>query len=298
MTGKLKDKKILVTGGAGFIGSNLCEYFLKNNEVVCLDNLSTGYMKNMDDYIDHPKFTFIEGDIRDAEKLTQAIQVSNADIVFHLAAQSLVRRSYKEPVETFSTNVMGTLNVYEACRNNGSVKAIINVTSDKCYENKEWTRGYCETDPMGGYDPYSCSKGCSELLTKSYRKSYFNKSTYGVKHETLLASCRAGNVIGGGDWAEDRILPDIMRAISKNESVSIRNPAATRPWQHVLESLGGYLLLGAKMMNAKDGELSKYCTSFNFGPYSYSNKTVETLVNEVLLHAVLLILQSLLSLKK
>ena len=203
-----------------------------------------------------------QADIRDGETLTQAVNEFKPEIVFHLAAQPLVRRSYEYPVETYSTNVMGTLNLLEACRQSSSVRAIVNVTSDKCYDNREWVWGYRENDPMGGHDPYSSSKGCAELLTASYRNSYFPIEAYGQSHTTLLASCRAGNVIGGGDWALDRLVPDIMKAASEGKEVLIRNPQATRPWQHVLEPLSGYLLVGRRLL-AGDCSCAE---AWNFGP--------------------------------
>jgi len=202
------------------------------------------------------------------------------DMVFHLAAQPLVRASYRDPVETWSTNVMGTLNVFEACRKTESVRAVINVTSDKCYENREWERGYREDDAMGGHDPYSASKGCSELLTASYRNSYFNNVAYGTKHQTLLASCRAGNVIGGGDWAEDRLIPDIMRAVAADRPVGIRNPHATRPWQHVLEPLGGYLRVGQQLLEGKP----EFATGWNFGPADDADLSVREVVENIKRH--------------
>jgi CDP-glucose 4,6-dehydratase len=183
-------------------------------------------------------------------------------------------------VETYETNVIGTLNVFEACRYTGGVKAIVNITSDKCYENKEWIWGYRENDPMGGYDPYSSSKGCAELLAASYRNSYFNNADYGTKHNTLMASCRAGNVIGGGDWAMDRLITDIMVAASKDETVSIRSPKATRPWQHVLEPLSGYLLVGKKLL---EGDVS-CAEGWNFGPGEEGSITVEQVCEYISRH--------------
>ena len=202
------------------------------------------------------------GDIRDIANLTRVFDRFQPEIVFHLAAKSLVRRSYDEPVETFKTNVMGTVNIFEACRRTSSVRAVINVTSDKCYENREWLWGYRENDPMGGYDPYSASKGCAELVTSAYRNSFFNLVEYDRKHYTLLASARAGNVIGGGDWAKDRIMTDMMKAVNQGEKLCIRNPRATRPWQHVLEPLSGYLLLGQKLLEGK----KEFAEAWNFGP--------------------------------
>lgn len=274
-----RGKKVFVTGSSGFKGSWLCFWLERLGAEV------TGYALAVPTEPGH--FTmlklggnYIEGDIRDAGKLSAAIRDSGAEIVFHLAAQPLVRLSYDNPVDTFSTNVIGTLNVFEACRRSSTVRAIINVTSDKCYENREWVWGYRENDPMGGYDPYSCSKGCSELITSSYRNSYFNPAVYGDKHQTLLASCRAGNVIGGGDWAGDRLIPDIMRAVSENRKVSIRNPNATRPWQHVLEPLGGYLLVGQKLLEGK----ASFAEGWNFGPDDDASINVESVVRHVKAH--------------
>ncbi|BAF73078.1 CDP-glucose 4,6-dehydratase [Sulfurovum sp. NBC37-1] len=254
-------KKVLVTGHTGFKGSWLAMWLQTlGAEVV-------GYALPPETEPSH--FTLldldmvsIEGDIRDLEYLQQVYNDFQPDIVFHLAAQPLVRRSYREPVETFNTNVMGTVNVLEACRQTPSVRAIINVTSDKCYENREWVWGYRENDPMGGYDPYSASKGAAELVSAAYRRSYFNNAAYGKTHETLLATCRAGNVIGGGDWSEDRLIPDIVRAAAAGEAVAIRSPNATRPWQHVLDALNGYLLLGQKLLEGK----REFADAWNFGP--------------------------------
>ncbi|MBE3609020.1 CDP-glucose 4,6-dehydratase [Campylobacter californiensis] len=263
-----KNKKVFVTGHTGFKGSWLVFWLTKlgANIVGYSDKVPTNpshfELLNL-----HIKSIF--GDIRDLEKLNLAIKEVKPDIVFHLAAQPLVRYSYKNTIETYETNVIGTLKVFEACRQNG-VKAIVNITSDKCYENKEWVWGYRENDPMGGYDPYSSSKGCAEILTASYRNSYFNIDEYGKTHETLLASARAGNVIGGGDWAEDRLICDVVRATIKNETVLIRNPNATRPWQHVLEPLSGYLLLGQKLLEGKE----EFAEGWNFGPSEEGNYSV------------------------
>lgn len=218
----------------------------------------------------------IIGDIRDEKKLEDAFAKYKPEIVFHLAAQPLVRLSYEAPVDTYETNVIGTLKVLEACRKH-KVKAIVNVTSDKCYENKEWIWGYRESDPMGGYDPYSSSKGCVELLTSSYRNSYFNSEEYKKSHNTLLASCRAGNVIGGGDWAKDRLMTDIMLSVSQGKIVSIRNPNSTRPWQHVLEPLSGYLHIGQKLLE----ENIEFAESWNFGPSDEGSITVREVVENV-----------------
>jgi CDP-glucose 4,6-dehydratase len=199
------------------------------------------------------------GDIRDLSALRAALREARPDVVMHLAAQSLVRQSYADPVETYSTNVMGTVNVLEAVRGETSVQAVLVITSDKCYENREQHAGYRESDPMGGRDPYSSSKGCAELVTAAYRLSFFEPST---PRHTRIASARAGNVIGGGDWSTDRLIPDVYRAAKSKQPVLIRNPKAVRPWQHVLEPLSGYLLLAEKMY--KEG--SAFSGGWNFGP--------------------------------
>lgn len=204
-------------------------------------------------------------DIRDAEAVCQAVQTAKPEIVFHLAAQSLVRRSYQNPIETWSANVMGTANVLEACRQQPSVRAIVVVTTDKCYENREWDWGYRENDRLGGHDPYSASKAAVELLVASYRKAFF-----AAPNAPLLASARAGNVIGGGDWSEDRLIPDLVRAVSSGEALEIRSPHATRPWQHVLEPLSGYLSLGQQLLTGD----RTYAQAWNFGPDAEGNQTV------------------------
>lgn len=211
--------------------------------------------------IEHKISKSIIGDILNTEKLESSMSDFCPDIVFHLAAQPLVRLSYKEPKLTYRTNVMGTLNVLEAARNTKSVNAFVNITTDKCYENKEVNRGYREDEPMGGYDMYSSSKGCVEILSSSYRRSFLQgEGTY------ALATARAGNVIGGGDWALDRLIPDCIRYINNGEKVEIRNPVAVRPWQHVLEPLSGYLLLGEKLLTEGKNDGGKYTSGFNFGP--------------------------------
>lgn len=212
----------------------------------------------------------IIADIRDLPTLTAAIAEHRPAIVFHMAAQPLVRLSYEQPVETYATNVMGTVHVLEAIRQTGGVRAVVNITTDKCYENREWVWGYRENEPMGGYDPYSSSKGCSELITAAYRNSFFNPSRHAA-HGASLASARAGNVIGGGDWAEDRLVPDVMRAFLAGRPVVIRNPHAVRPWQHVLEPLSGYLLLAERLW--RDG--GKFAEAWNFGPDDSDAKPVQ-----------------------
>jgi len=220
--------------------------------------------------------TSIAGDMRDFPALLSVVEKYQPEIIIHMAAQSLVRHSYANPVETYSTNVMGTVHLLEAARQADSVRAIINVTSDKCYENREWIWGYRENEAMGGYDPYSNSKGCAELVAAAYRNSYFNPASF-ADHGVGLASARAGNVIGGGDWAEDRLIPDIMRAITQNKPASIRNPHAIRPWQHVLEPLSGYLMLAEKLW--KNG--AAFGEAWNFGPNDEDAKPVQWIVEQL-----------------
>jgi CDP-glucose 4,6-dehydratase len=256
-----KNKKVFVTGHTGFKGSWLILWLKQLGAEVCGYSLEASTQPNHFSLLSIDINNIIN-DIRNKDAIAKAIKKFKPDIVFHLAAQALVRPSYENPIETFETNVIGTLNVFEACRKTGTVKAIINITSDKCYENRELVWGYREDDPMGGYDPYSASKGCSEIATSSYRNSFFNTGNYGKFHETLLASARAGNVIGGGDWAVDRLIPDIMKAAEKGTEVLIRAPQAIRPWQHVLEPLSGYLLLGQKLLEGK----IEFASAWNFGP--------------------------------
>jgi CDP-glucose 4,6-dehydratase len=217
------------------------------------------------------------GDIRDHIAVVEKIEKFRPEIIFHLAAQPLVRLSYREPRLTYETNVMGTLNVYEAVRSCETVRVVVAITTDKCYENKEWVWGYRESDPMGGYDPYSSSKGCAEILTTAYRRSFFNPDQYGKTHNVALSTVRAGNVIGGGDWALDRLVPDCVRALSKDEPIVIRSPHSTRPWQHVLEPLSGYLLLAQNMY--ADGVA--FSEGWNFGPGNDGITDVENIVKEV-----------------
>jgi len=214
----------------------------------------------------------IEGDVRDFVHLSKTIKATQPEIVIHLAAQSLVRRSYLNPVETYATNVMGTVHLLEAARASDSIKALVVVTSDKCYENREWVWGYRESDALGGYDPYSSSKACAELATAAFRNSFFNGK--GEGHSAAIASVRAGNVVGGGDWAEDRLVPDIIRRWLDGRSVLIRNPHAVRPWQHVLDPLGAYLLLAEKLYE----EGARYAESWNFGPRDRDARPVSWVV--------------------
>jgi len=271
-----KNKKVLITGHSGFKGSWLALWLTQLGANVCGYSLSAPTEPN------HFGHLYLDirseiGDILDRDRLENVFTDFQPEIVFHMAAQPLVRLSYREPRETFETNILGTVNVLEACRKTASVKAIINVTSDKCYDNKEWIWGYRENDAMGGHDPYSASKGCAELIASSYRASFFNLNDFGSKHNVLLASCRAGNVIGGGDWAEDRLIPDIMRAVSCNEKVEIRNPRATRPWQHVLEPLSGYLQIGQKLA---EGDVNS-AEAWNFGPDDNGSISVQEVVENI-----------------
>ena len=265
-------KRILVTGHTGFKGSWLSIWLHElGAEVVgvALDPYS-----EKDNYIlsgiGRKIKADIRADIRDGQIMKEIFAEYQPEIVFHLAAQPLVRLSYTIPVETYETNVMGTINVMEAARVTDSVKVMVMITSDKCYENREQIRGYRENDPMGGYDPYSSSKGAAEIAINSWRRSFFNPADYGKKHHIAIASARAGNVIGGGDWAKDRIVPDCIRALEADKSIEIRSPKAIRPWQHVLEPLSGYMLLASKMLQ----EPTKYCEGWNFGPESEGVRTV------------------------
>ncbi len=268
--------RVLITGHTGFKGSWLALWLSQMDARIFGYSLPPPTEPNHSNLLETGIKSII-GDIRDVEKLKQALKEIQPEIVFHLAAQPIVRLSYKDPIETFSSNVMGTINVFEAIRATGSVRAIVNVTSDKCYENNERLHGYRETDPLGGYDPYSASKGCSELITTCWRNSFFNPDGYGKTHHTLLASGRAGNVIGGGDWAVDRLVPDMIRAAEKNEKVTIRNPLATRPWQHALEPLSGYLLLGQRLLEGK----KEFAEAWNFGPCGEGDVTVAEIAGQV-----------------
>jgi CDP-glucose 4,6-dehydratase len=252
--GVYKDKTVLVTGHTGFKGSWLCLWLQKMGAKVIGYSLEPLTSPNHFDLLAF-KMTSILGDIRDLEKLRTVFDDHQPEIVFHLAAQALVRPSYEQPLETFSVNIMGAATVLEVCRLSTCVKAVINVTTDKCYENNEWHWGYRESDPMGGHDPYSASKGCSELLSASYRNSF-------GRQNFLIATARAGNVIGGGDWSVDRLVPDMCKGAAVGQTIAIRNPSATRPWQHVLEPLSGYLLLGERLLQGEN----KVADAWNFGP--------------------------------
>lgn len=262
-----KNKKIFLTGHTGFKGSWLALWLTTLGAEVCGYSLEPNTNPSMFEELDveNKIQKSIIGDILDVEKLEKTINKFQPDVVFHLAAQPLVRLSYSEPILTYKTNVIGTLNVLEVARNCHSVKAFVNVTTDKCYENKEVNRGYKEDEPMGGYDMYSSSKGCVEIMSSSFRRSFLQDG-----NSMAMATARAGNVIGGGDWALDRLIPDCVRSINKGTDIEIRNPIAVRPWQHVLEPLSGYLLLGQKLLE----EGQKYAEGFNFGPNEDSVLTV------------------------
>ncbi len=268
-------KKVFITGDTGFKGSWLAIWLLKLGARVtgfglppktCEDNFTVCGL--------HSKIDHINGDIRDLTLLSDTIRQTRPDYVFHLAAQALVLDSYKDPHQTFTTNVNGTLNILETIRENSGIKAAVMVTSDKCYENHEWVHGYRESDPLGGGDPYSASKGAAEILISSYIRSFFKE-----ENSPSVASVRAGNVIGGGDWSENRIIPDCVRSLKCNRSIELRNPHSIRPWQHVLEPLYGYLLLG-RALAGTDGKT--FCGPWNFGPYSCNAVTVEDLVKEII----------------
>ena len=279
-----KNKKVLVTGHTGFKGSWLSQWLLELGADVYGFALEPDTVPSLYDQLDlKGKMNSKISDIRDLDTFKSYLDFVKPEIIFHLAAQPLVRDSYLDPVYTWETNVNGTMNVMEAVRQLGLETNIVVITSDKCYENREWIFGYRENDALGGYDPYSASKGAAEIVVSSWRRSFFHPKNY-EKHKVKVASARAGNVIGGGDWAKDRIIPDCVRALKQSEEIQVRNPLSTRPWQHVLESLGGYLLLGHALLNSNGENIENICSAFNFGPYGASNKPVEILVGEVLKH--------------
>jgi CDP-glucose 4,6-dehydratase len=266
-------KRVFLTGHTGFkggwlvlwlqkLGAEVYGYALKPPTVINLFTLAR---------VEEGMACSVIDDIRNFEKLKAAMRLANPEVVFHLAAQSLVRNSYTEPIDTYSTNLMGTVHMLEAVRSCPSVKVVVNVTSDKCYENREWVWGYREHEPMGGDDPYSSSKACSEIVTSAYRLSFLDQS------KVTVATARAGNVIGGGDWAVDRLVPDIIRSLLAGEAVRIRNPHAIRPWQHVLEPLSGYLTLAQKMYESG----AEYGEGWNFGPSDVDAKPVEWIVKRM-----------------
>lgn len=272
--GVYKDRKILVAGHTGFKGSWLSLWLSSlGAEVVGISLPPLTNPNHWDLLRLNIESYFV--DIRDEYTLRNSIQMLKPDMIFHLAAQPLVRRSYQEPIETWATNVMGTANILNAARDVHNLEAVVVVTTDKCYENKEWVWGYREIDPLGGHDPYSASKGGSELVTASFRNSFFN-----LPSSALIASARAGNVIGGGDWSEDRLIPDLIRSIQSSNALHIRSPNATRPWQHVLECLSGYLALGQQLL-----EGDKSCAeAWNFGPERDGNRQVQEVLQTIKKH--------------
>lgn len=272
--GAYAGRRVLVTGHTGFKGSWLALWLHELGAEVTAIGLDPETAPNHWDLLGLP-VRDVRLDIRDAGQLANAVCKASPEVVFHLAAQPLVRRSYHSPLDTWSTNVIGTANLLEACRNVTGLQAIVVVTTDKVYQNNEWSWGYRENDTLGGHDPYSASKAAAELVVASYRKSFFS-----AEHEPLIASARAGNVIGGGDWSEDRLIPDIVRATMRSESVEIRSPNATRPWQHVLECLAGYLMLGQHLM-ARD---ASYAEAWNFGPDAADNRTVRDVLQAMRIH--------------
>lgn len=280
--GAFRGRRVLVTGHTGFKGSWLVEWLLALGADVTGFALAPGTEPALFHQLGlAQRMRHVEGDVRDLAAVTRVVAETQADFVFHLAAQPLVRLSYREPVETYATNVMGTVHVLEAVRQANRPCTVVAITTDKCYENREWLHGYREEDPLGGYDPYSSSKAAAELVISAYRRSYFS----GPQSAIRLASVRAGNVIGGGDWAQDRIVPDCIRALQRKESIPVRNKTATRPWQHVLEPLSGYLWLAVKLAQPESAPAAgPYASAFNFGPELASNRTVAALVQEVLKH--------------
>lgn len=270
-------KRVFITGHTGFKGSWLTLWLQSMGAVLKGFSLnpptepSLYESASVDNLIDSTI-----GDIRNFDQLHAAIAAFKPEIVFHMAAQPLVRLSYDQPIETYSTNVMGTVHLLEAVKRVGGVKAIVNITSDKCYENREWVWGYREHEAMGGYDPYSNSKGCAELVASAYRNSFFNEKDY-AKHGVALASVRAGNVIGGGDWAKDRLIPDILRSFENQQTVIIRNPHAIRPWQHVLEPLSGYITIAQRLYE----QGTVFAEGWNFGPREDDAMPVKFIVETI-----------------
>lgn len=273
-------KRVLVTGHTGFKGSWLCLWLQEHGAEL------TGYALQPPTEPSHFALAHVArgmrsviGDVRDYERLSAVIAEHRPELVLHLAAQSVVRASYDNPRENYDVNVMGTVNVLEAVRRAGGVRAVVNVTTDKVYENREWHWGYREADPLGGHDPYSNSKACSELVTSSYRDSFFPVSSY-AQHGVAIATARAGNVIGGGDWTADQLIPDAVRAFSNGQPVRLRNPGATRPWQFVLEPLKGYLMLAERLYT--DGV--RFSGAYNFGPVDADARPVSWLIETLARH--------------
>ena len=268
-----KGKRVLVTGHTGFKGAWLAEWLARLGAEVTGFALPPSTVPSLFTLLDiGRRVNHVEGDVRDADRLAATVRSASPEIVFHLAAQPIVRRSYRDPKETFDTNIGGTVNVMEAIRLTPSVRVAVIVTTDKCYENRNWVWGYRETDRLGGRDPYSASKAAAELVVSAYRQSFLESSGVGV------ASARAGNVIGGGDWAEDRLIPDAVRAVTSGDAVSIRHPEAVRPWQHVLEPVSAYLALATRLAENPP----RYSGAWNFGPKSDSKINVASLAAQFL----------------
>ena len=270
-------KRVLLTGHTGFKGSWLSLWLQSMGAQVTGYALAPPTGPSLFEIAEVAQgMTSVIGDIRDLAKLQAVFAMHKPEIVIHMAAQPLVRYSYQNPVETYSTNVMGTVHLLEAVRNSHGVKAVVNITTDKCYENREWVWGYRENEPMGGFDPYSNSKGCAELVSAAYRSSFFNVNNY-AQHGVATATVRAGNVIGGGDWAQDRLIPDILAAFEQGRKVGIRNPHAVRPWQHVMEPLRGYLTLAEQLFEHGPS----FSDGWNFGPKDEDAKPVGWIVEQM-----------------
>lgn len=272
-----KNKKILITGHNGFKGTWLTLWLQRMGAKIAGLSLSPPSQPNFYELcgIDQDILSF-HCDIRNLIPFSKCVTEFKPDIIIHMAAQSLVKKSFNNPLETYSTNIMGTINLFEIVRLDNNVRVVLNVTSDKCYENQEWVWGYRECDPMGGFDPYSSSKGCSEIITSAYIRSFFSQDPDNENGNTFIASARAGNVIGGGDFAADRLIPDIIRAFLKKEKVILRNPHSVRPWQFVLEPLTGYLLLAQKLYE----EGFRFSSGWNFGPEMSSMKDVSYIADK------------------
>lgn len=272
-----RNKRVFITGHSGFKGSWISLWLEKLGAEVCGYSLLPYTNPNHFDLLGgRERFRSIFADIRDRDLLTKSLRDFKPDIIFHLAAQPLVRESYKSPIDTFTTNALGTLNVLESAKNIENLKAVVIITTDKVYENKEWIWGYRENDTLGGYDVYSASKACAEIITNAMQRSFFNLNNFNKTHHCLIATARAGNVIGGGDFSIDRIVPDLIKGVMAKNPTIIRNPKATRPWQFVLEPLRGYLMLGSKLL----GENVEFATSFNFAPSIEANLSVELFLKQ------------------
>ncbi|WP_155323159.1 CDP-glucose 4,6-dehydratase [Desulfosarcina ovata] len=272
-----KDKSILITGHTGFKGGWLSLWLSILDANVIGFSLQPPTNPSFFDACGlSQRITSINGDVRDIDSLKTVCEESKPEVLVHMAAQPIVRQSYEDPIETYATNVMGTVNVLETARQCESIKVVLIITSDKCYENREWPWGYREIDPMGGFDPYSCSKGCAELITASYRQSFFADISC-TQHAVAVASARAGNVIGGGDWGKDRLIPDIFKSVAAGTPLQIRSPEAIRPWQHVLDPLHGYLRLIERLYN----EGNTFSDGWNFGPFDSNCQTVAWILLEL-----------------